>query len=65
MKRILSFEDYTINRTNEADLFGVTTSSMGNLPPGYDDSDEPEPEDNRGIDPSKHNLKLVPRGQNG
>jgi hypothetical protein len=59
MKRILSFEDYTINRTNEADLFGVTTSSMGNLPPGYDDSDEPEPEDNRGIDPSKHNLKLV------
>jgi hypothetical protein len=59
MKRILSFEDYTVNRTNEADLFGVTTSSMGNLPPGYDDSDEPEAEDNRGIDPSKHSLKLI------
>ena len=58
MKRILSFEDYS-NRANEADLFGVTTSSMGNLPPGYDDSDEPEVEDTRGIDPSRHALKLI------
>lgn len=58
MKRILSFEDYT-NRANEADMFGVTTSAMGNLPPGYDDSDSKEPEDMRGIDPNKHALKLV------
>lgn len=58
MKRILSFEDYS-NRANEADLFGVTTSSMGNLPPGYDDSDSEEVEDTRGIDPSKHALKLI------
>lgn len=58
MKRILSFEDYS-NRANEADLFGVTTSSMGNLPTGYDDSDSEEVEDTRGIDPSKHALKLI------
>jgi hypothetical protein len=35
MKRILSFEDYT-NKANEADLFGVTTSGMGNYPAGYE-----------------------------
>ena len=58
MKRILSFEDYS-NKANEADLFGVTTSSMGNLPSGYDDSDYEEAEDMRGIDPSKHSLKLI------
>ena len=58
MKRILSFEDYS-NRANEADMFGVTTSSMGNLPAGYDDSDSEEVEDSRGIDPSKHALKLI------
>lgn len=58
MKRILSFEDYT-NKANEADLFGVTTSAMGNLPPGYDDSDNMEVEDTRGIDPSRHRLKLI------
>lgn len=58
MKKILSFEDYT-NRTNESDLFGVTTSSSRNLPPGYDDSDSEEVEDTRGIDPSKHALKLI------
>ena len=58
MKRILSFEDYS-NRTNEADLFGVTTSAMGNLPHGHDDSDSEEVEDMRGIDPSKHALKLI------
>lgn len=58
MKRILSFEDYT-NKANEADLFGVTTSAMGNLPSGYDDSDNPEVEDTRGIDPSRHRLKLI------
>jgi len=58
MKRILSFEDYS-NRANEADLFGVTTSAMGNLPPGYDDSDSEEVEDTRGIDPSRHALKLI------
>jgi hypothetical protein len=58
MKRILSFEDYT-NKANEADMFGVTTNAMGNLPTGYDDSDSEEPEDTRGIDPSKHALKLV------
>jgi hypothetical protein len=58
MKRILSFEDYS-NRANEADMFGVTTSSMGNLPSGYDDSDSEEVEDTRGIDPAKHALKLI------
>ena len=58
MKRILSFEDYS-NRANEADMFGVTTSSMGNLPAGYDDSDSEEVEDTRGIDPSKHAIKLI------
>ena len=58
MKRILSFEDYT-NKANEADMFGVTTSAMGNLPSGYDDSDSEDLEDTRGIDPSKHALKLV------
>lgn len=58
MKRILSFEDYS-NRANEADMFGVTTSPMGNLPSGYDDSDSEEVEDTRGIDPSKHALKLI------
>ena len=58
MKRILSFEDYS-NRANEADLFGVTTSPMGNLPAGYDDSDSEDVDDTRGIDPSKHTLKLI------
>jgi hypothetical protein len=58
MKRVLSFEDY-IQKNNESDMFGVTTSSMGNLPPGYDDSDSEEVEDTRGIDSSKHALKLI------
>lgn len=58
MSRVLSFSEY-VQKTNEADLFGVTTSSSGNLPPGYDDSDPYEPEDLRGIDPSKHELKVI------
>ena len=58
MKKVLSFEDY-IQKNNESDMFGVTTSSMGNLPPGYDDSDSEEVEDTRGIDSSKHALKLI------
>lgn len=62
-KVILSFDEY-VQRTNEADLFGVTTSSMGNLPPGYDDSDSYEPEDNRGIDPARHELKLLATDNN-
>jgi hypothetical protein len=63
MKRILSFEDYS-NRANEADLFGVTTSSAGNLPPGYEETDSTEVEDNRGIDPSKHELKVIATDEN-
>lgn len=58
MARVLSFEQF-ISKTNEADLFGVTTSSSGNLPPGYDDSDGYEPEDERDIDVSKHKLKVI------
>ena len=58
MNKVLSFQDY-IQKTNEADLFGVTTSSFDNLPPGYDDSDSYEPEDDRDIDPSRHELKLI------
>ena len=58
MKRILSFIEYA-NKANEADLFGVTTPSAENLPPGYDDTDPYEPEDNRGIDPSRHELKVI------
>ena len=59
MKRILSFEDYT-NKANEADLFGVTTSGMGNYPAGYEGPEGQEDvEYVRGIDPSKHNLKLI------
>lgn len=58
MTKVLSFQDF-VKRTNESDLFGVTTSSSGNLPPGYDDSDSYEPEDDRDIDPSKHSLKLL------
>lgn len=59
MSRILSFDEYHL-KNNEADLFGVTTSPMGNYPPGYrDDMDSEEIEDLRGIDPLKHNLKLT------
>lgn len=58
MTKVLSFENF-IQKTNEADLFGVTTSHLGNLPPGYDDSDSYEPEDLRGINPSNHELKLL------
>ena len=58
MRKVLSFEDY-IQKTNEADLFGVTTSSSDNLPPGYDDRDSYEPEDLRGIDPARHELKVL------
>lgn len=59
MSRILSFDEYHL-KNNEADLFGVTTSPMGNLPPGYrDDMDYEEVEDNRGIDPLKNKLKLT------
>jgi len=62
-KTILSFEEY-VQKTNEADLFGVTTSSMGNLPPGYDDTDRYEPEDLRGINPSSHELKVIATDEN-
>lgn len=58
MKRILSFEDYS-NQANESDLFGTTTSGMDNLPPNYMPSDEEKPEDYRGIDPSRHAMKLI------
>jgi|TARA_R110000868_G_scaffold172043_1_gene407830 hypothetical protein len=59
MKRILSFEDYT-NKANEADLFGVTTGGMGNYPAGYEGPEGQEDiDDSRGIDPSRHNLKLI------
>ena len=58
MSKILSFEDYHL-KNNEADLFGVTTSPMGNYPPGYSDAMDFEVEDNRGINPLKHNLKLT------
>ncbi len=59
MTRILSFEDYT-NQANEADLFGVNTSGMGNLPLGYEGPEGQEDvEDVRGIDPTRHNLKLI------
>lgn len=58
MIKVLSFSDY-IQKTNEGDMFGVTTSPEGNLPPGYDDSDSYEPKDERDIDPSKHKLKLL------
>jgi hypothetical protein len=62
-KVILSFDEY-VQRTNEADLFGVTTSGMGNLPPGYDDKDSYEPEDTRGIDPARHELKVIATDNN-
>jgi hypothetical protein len=62
-RTILSFEEY-VQKTNEADLFGVTTSSSGNLPSGYDDRDPYEPEDLRGIDPSKHELKIIATDEN-
>jgi hypothetical protein len=59
MKRVLSFEDY-IQKNNESDMFGVTTSAMGNYPAGYEGpEDQEDVEDNRGIDPSRHNLKLL------
>lgn len=58
MSRVLSFSEY-VQKTNEADLFGVTTSASGNLPPGYDDSDPYEPEDLRGIDRFRHELKVL------
>ncbi len=62
-KVILSFDEY-VQRTNESDLFGITTSGTGNLPPGYDDQDPYEPGDNREIDPSRHDLKLIATDNN-
>ena len=58
MSKILSFDEYHL-KNNEADLFGVTTSPSGNLPPGYREEDYEEVEDLRGIDPAKHKLKLT------
>jgi len=59
MERVLSFEDY-IQKNNESDMFGVTTSGMGNYPAGYEGPEGQEDiEDSRGIDPSRHNLKLI------
>jgi hypothetical protein len=58
MAKILSFDEFHL-KNNEADLFGVTTSPSGNLPPGYREDDYREVEDLRGINPSKHNLKLT------
>jgi len=59
MAKILSFDEYHL-KSNEADLFGVTTSPAGNYPPGYrDEMDYEEVEDLRGINPLKHKLKLT------
>lgn len=63
MTKVLSFHQF-IGKTNEADLFGVTTSASGNLPLGYDDSDEYEPRDTRRINPSGHTLKLLATDHN-
>lgn len=60
MKRVLSFEQYT-QRANEADMFGVTTSTQGNLPPGYKEEEDFQPS-KRDIEPlgsPEHKLKLV------
>ena len=58
MAKILSFDEFHL-KNNEADLFGVTTSPVGNYPPGYREEDLRDVEDLRGINPSKHNLKLT------
>ena len=59
MERVLSFEDY-IQKNNESDMYGVTTSGMGNYPAGYEGPEGQEDiEDSRGIDPSRHSLKLI------
>jgi hypothetical protein len=58
MAKILSFDEFHL-KNNEADLFGVTTSPSGNLPPGYREEDYEDVEDLRGINPLKHNLKLT------
>lgn len=54
MKKILSFDEYS-SRSNE--------SYGDNYPPGSDTPSAPwnyeGPEDNRNIDPSKHQLKLI------
>lgn len=60
MTKILSFSEYT-QKANEADLFGVTTSHIDNLPPGYREDDD-DYEGERDIDPvgsPKHKLKLI------
>lgn len=59
-KSVLSFDEY-FHKKNEADMFGVTTSPMDNLPPGYVEYDD-DYEDDRDIDPigsPKHKLKLI------
>lgn len=59
MKRVLSFEDY-VQKNNEADMYGVSTSPMDNLPSGFNEPmGQQDPDDYRGIDPSKHELKLI------
>jgi hypothetical protein len=58
MTKVLSFSEY-IQKANEADLFGVKTSPMGNQPSGFINRNPAEIEDLRGIDPSRHELKII------
>jgi hypothetical protein len=58
MTKVLSFSEY-IQKANEADLFGVKTSAAGNLPSGFINRNPAEIEDLRGIDPSRHELKII------
>ena len=63
MTKVLSFHEY-IQKTNEADLFGVTTSPSGNLPSGYNEPED-DYEGERDIDPvgsPSHKLKLIEVG---
>jgi len=64
MTKVLSFHEY-IQKANEADLFGVTTSPLDNLPPGsrdYADDSDYDYEGERDIEPvgsPNHKLKLI------
>ena len=63
-KTVLSFDEF-FHKKNESDLFGVTTSSLNNLPPGsrdYADDSDYDYEGERDIDPvgsPNHKLKLI------
>jgi exonuclease VII small subunit len=57
---IFSFEDFVSKKpTNEADLFGVTTSGSDNLPPGYREEDSRDMEDNRNFSKGDEKLELL------